>query len=134
MFFFKVEKLFFYINSMFYLSAQWALCSLVHNPRFDNIVFVSFLHGFQDLILTFTIFNSVLINNIKSWYYETTHWDESNKIPHEYVFLYIQIRIFGHEFLNLAHQKWSMHYIMERREYLASHNSFRFNKRQCPPN
>ena len=47
---------------------------------------VSFLHGLQDVTLTFNIFNSVLTKNIKSWYYETTHWDESNKIPHEYVF------------------------------------------------
>ena len=47
---------------------------------------VSFLHGFQDVTLTFNIFNSVLIKNIKSWYHETTHWDESYKIPHEYIF------------------------------------------------
>ena len=47
---------------------------------------VSFLYGLQDVILTFNIFNFVLIKNIKSWYYETTHWDESNKTSHEYVF------------------------------------------------
>ena len=33
-----------------------------------------FFNGLQDKHLTFDIFNSLLINYIKSWYYETTHW------------------------------------------------------------
>ena len=89
-------------------------------PLSHNIVLVSFIHGLQDVTLTFNIFNSVLIKNIKIWYYETTHWDESNKIPHEYVFLYIQMRILGQRFQSLTHQKWNKHYIMKGREYMLS--------------
>ena len=33
---------------------------------FHNIVLISFLHGFEDVTLTFNIFNFVLIKNIKS--------------------------------------------------------------------
>ena len=62
---------------------------------------VSLLHGLQDVTLTFNIFNFVLIKNIKSWYYETTYWDEYNKILREYVFLYIQMKIFGQNFLKV---------------------------------
>ena len=56
------------------------------------------LHSLQDVPLTYDIFYFLLVKNIKSWYYEFTHWDESNKSPHEYVFLYTLIRIFGQSF------------------------------------
>ena len=52
---------------------------------------VSFLHGPQEVTLTFSIFNSVLIKKyIKSWHYETTHWDESKylTISHMNMFFY----------------------------------------------